>query len=58
VKTKNKWRRIEALQTIKTFEDQYEQARLQFKDGDREVEFPYGTHWMRLYAGVRVRPPP
>ena len=25
---------------------------------NKQVEFPYGTLWMRVYAGVRVRPPP
>ena len=57
VKTKDKWRRIEALQRIKTFEDEYRVAFLQFRD-NKQVEFPCGTLWMRVFAGVRVRPPP
>ena len=58
VKTRDKWRRIERLQSLKTFEDDHEQARLDFKDGNRDVLFPHGTYWMRVHVGVRVRPPP
>ena len=58
VKTKDKWRRIESLQRITTFEAEYWVALLEFRSGNFQVEFPFGTYWMKVYAGVRVRPPP
>lgn len=40
------------------FDADYDEALAAWQAGDRDVEFPYGTWWMRVHHNVRVRPPP
>ena len=54
VASKNKWARIEALQTLKSFLSRYVDARLAWVAGMREVEFPPGTYLMARRFGVTV----
>lgn len=56
VAAKNKWLRIEALQRLGTFIDEYRAALALFKKGARDVVFPAGTYAMRLRHGVAVAP--
>ena len=58
VATRNKWSRVAALKRQQAFLEAYEEARLRFRAGEREVEFPYGTYWMRVHCGVRCHGPP
>jgi len=45
--------------TDRRFLARYECARVSFKKGDREVEYPWGTYWQRWHIGVNCpRPPP
>ena len=53
---KNKWARIEALQSLKKFLSDYTQARLAWLAGNRTIEFPPGTYLMAHRFGVRVVP--
>ena len=52
VAARDKWRRIELLQRLSLFVGAYRNARRRFLDGERNVEFPSGTYWMRLRCGV------
>jgi len=52
VAARDKWRRIELLQRLSLFVGAYSAARRRFLDGQRDVEFPRGTYWMRLRCGV------
>jgi len=47
---KNKWRREEVLQRLKSFLDAYSEAWKQFKQGAKDVLFPAGTYWMVRHA--------
>ena len=47
---RDKWRRIEALQRLKSFEDRYRAAWERYQDGERDVPFPAGTYWMVVVA--------
>jgi putative transposase len=58
VATKNKWLRIEALGRQKKFWHEHEHARLEYKAGNRDIAFPYGTYRMKELFDVRVKPPP
>lgn len=49
---RDKWRRIELIQRLTSFVGAYRRARLRFLEGERDVEFPAGTYWMRLRCGV------
>jgi REP element-mobilizing transposase RayT len=53
VATRDKWRRIESLLRLKSFESEYRDARLAFEQGDREVVFPVGTYLLRRRFQVR-----
>ena len=46
------------LIALEFFRKEYRKARLRFRDGDRQVLFPFGTYWMRRHAGVLCHPPP
>jgi len=46
------------IQELRDFDEKYERALRRWVAGDRRVEFPYGTWWMRVHHGARVRPPP
>jgi len=50
----NKWARIEALQRNQAFLEAHEAARVRFKDGERDVVFPFGTYLMVHRFGVAV----
>ena len=50
--------RERALKRYAAFVEAYEEARRSFRAGKREVEFPYGTYWMRVHCGVRCQGPP
>ena len=54
---RSKWARIEAIQRLKSFIDDYRQAWSAFRRGDRAALFPHGTYWMRRYAGVTCAAP-
>lgn len=49
-------RRLAAAQLV-AFRRKYRNAWNQWRKGLRDVVFPFGTYWMRLYAGVRCEPP-
>jgi putative transposase len=53
----DKWRRIEALQRLKSFLNAYRGAWERFSAGDRDVLFPYGTYGMRVRFGVQCNAP-
>ncbi len=55
---KDKWRRKERLQLIKTFLRRYREALEKFKTGIRDVVFPAGTYWLRIHCGVLCHDPP
>ena len=55
--SRDKWRRIEALQRLKSFLVSYREAWRRFCDGERQVVFPYGTYAMRVRFGVRCAGP-
>ena len=48
-----KWARIARLQRKEEWEREYADARDAELAGE-SPEFPYGTYWMRIFAGVRV----
>jgi hypothetical protein len=48
-----KWTRIARLQRKRDWERAYATARTSLLAGEDSV-FPYGTYWMRRFAGVRV----
>ena len=54
----DKWRRIEAIQRNRRWQRDYDAALKEWRAGNRDVVFPYGTHKMRLVHGVRCAPPP
>jgi len=53
VATRDKWRRIELLQRLKSFWEDYKAALRAWCAGDREVVFPAGVYKMRVLFGVR-----
>lgn len=57
VAERDKWLRIAALQRNKAWHEDYQHARLLWLAGF-DVEFPYGTYWLRRFARVAVKPPP
>ena len=52
VACRDKWRRIETLQRLKTFLVDYREAWQSFSRGVRDTVFPHGTYWMRVAYGV------
>jgi len=58
IASKDKWRRIEALQRLGEFLEQYHIALRKFCAGVRDVVFPEGTYWMRCHYRVRCAGPP
>jgi len=58
VACKDKWRRIEKLRSDQTWSKGYAICRDRFRNGDRNVLFPYGTYQMRIQSGVRCATPP
>jgi REP element-mobilizing transposase RayT len=57
VAAKSKWMRIAALQRNKQWQAEYKHARLMWLAGF-EVEFPYGTYWLKRFANVAIKAPP
>ena len=53
VACRNKWARIERLQSNKRWLNGYNSALSAWRAGDRDVEFPAGTYKMRVVHGVR-----
>jgi REP element-mobilizing transposase RayT len=53
IAARDKWRRIEALSRIKSFEQHYRDSRARWCSGIREVVFPAGTYLMRIMYGVQ-----
>jgi REP element-mobilizing transposase RayT len=51
---KNKWLRIEAARRLKSFLVAYREAYDKFKQGVRDVVFPFGTYALRRRHGVLV----
>jgi len=58
VASKDKWRRIEALQRLREFLEEYYVALKKFCAGVRDVAFPKGTYWMQRHYGVCCTGPP
>jgi putative transposase len=56
VASPNKWARIEALQRNKAFITAYRAARDMWQSG-LDTLFPWGTYWLRRFAGVLVEVP-
>jgi putative transposase len=54
VAAKNKWARIEALQRLKKFVEDYRRAWCAWMGGDEDVEFPKGTYALARIATVRI----
>lgn len=53
------WERLAGIQRNKNWYAKYAEAYDAYLAGDLEVEFPYGTDWMRKYArGNVARLPP
>jgi len=50
---RDKWRRIELLQRLKSFWREHKEARAAFIAGQRDVVFPAGTYLMRIQYDVR-----
>jgi hypothetical protein len=54
---KNAERRKTMIAELRGFYDAYASARRRLLEGERDVEFPAGTVWLRLYANVVCQPP-
>ena len=52
IATRDKWRRIEALQSLRSFLEAYRKAWQLFRDGIGGAVFPAGTYWLRIRFGV------
>ena len=50
--SRDKWRRIEALQRLRGFLEAYREAWKRFVGGDRAALFPFGTYGMRVRFAV------
>ncbi len=57
VSSRSKWTRIAALQRNVEWERRYAVCRAETIAGG-DPEYPYGTYWMRRFAGVRVAAAP
>ncbi len=57
VASRSKWTRIAALQRNVEWERKYAASRTERIAGG-DPEYPYGTYWMRRFAGVRVAAAP
>jgi hypothetical protein len=49
---------VEAVRKRRQFDADYDRALARWTTGDRRVQFPHGTWWMRVHHGARCRPPP
>jgi hypothetical protein len=57
VAARNREDRILKLRSNRAWQDDYKTVRLLWLAGF-DVEFPFGTYWLRRFAGVAVKPPP
>jgi REP element-mobilizing transposase RayT len=57
VAAKEKSIRVAALARLKEFAEDYRRARERWIEGERDVEFPPGTYWLRVHANVKCRAP-
>ena len=55
---KDKWNRIMILSFLKVFFEKYKEAIKKFKEGDKNVVFPYGTYKMRVFFGFKCEENP
>lgn len=53
IAARDKWRRIEGLLRLKSFEDDYRKAWTSWISGIRDVIFPAGTYLLRVLHGVQ-----
>jgi REP element-mobilizing transposase RayT len=53
IAARDKWKRIEGLLRLGSFERQYQQAQRAWRSGVRDVVFPAGTYLMRIMHGVQ-----
>jgi hypothetical protein len=53
IAARDKWRRIEGLFRLESFEKEYRKLRLAWCAGTRDVVFPAGTYLMRVLHGVQ-----
>jgi REP element-mobilizing transposase RayT len=53
IAARDKWRRIEGLSRIKSFEQRYRDSRVSWCSGIRDVVFPAGTYLLRVMYGVQ-----
>lgn len=53
VACRDKWRRIELLQSHVEFWRAHREASVRFRAGEREVMFPEGTYWYRVHFSAR-----
>ncbi len=53
---KSKWYRIEAIQRQQDFIFKYRKAFQRWRQGIRDVVFPFGTYALRVYAGAKCEP--
>jgi REP element-mobilizing transposase RayT len=58
VAAKNKWRRVELLQRNRAWDIDYDAALVEWRSGNREAVFPYGTYKMRVLHRARCVGPP
>jgi len=58
VACRDKWRRIEALQRNRAFLDAYREARRDWLNGEKDVEFPFGVWFLRNFPGVKCAAAP
>ncbi len=49
--------RVSRLTGRKRWLDDYREALQAWRAGNREVEFPFGTYWLRVGHGARVKLP-
>lgn len=53
VACRDKWRRIELLETQVEFWRAHREASVRFRAGERDVVFPEGTYWYRVHFGAK-----
>lgn len=53
IAARDKWKRMEGLQRLGTFERQYWETRVRWQAGFRDVLFPAGTYLLRLLHGAQ-----
>jgi len=58
ISCRDRWKRMEAIQRLKSFLNDYREAWEKFRAGIRDVVFPYGTYSMRINLGVCCQAPP